>query len=105
VNGKNHPQEGEHSPMVETQIQIINEVGLHLRPLHLFIQVANEYEAELSIQNGTSESGWVNAKSIIEVLTLAVEQNHFINLKAEGDDEVEALKALTDLIESDFEVE
>ena len=91
--------------MEETRIQIINEVGLHLRPLHLFIQVANEYNAEIEIQNATSESDWVNAKSILGVLTLAVEQNHFINLKAEGEDGAEALKALTALVESDFIVE
>jgi len=89
--------------MLETQIQIVNEVGLHLRPLHLFIQIANEFEAEIQIQNATSGSDWKNAKSILEVLTLAVEQNHFINLKAVGEDEAEAIKALTALIEADFE--
>ena len=91
--------------MKQIRIQIINEVGLHLRPLHVFIQTANEFDASLEVRNASSETEWVNAKSILEVLTLAVEQNHFIELKAEGKDEAEAIEALKSLIESDFQVE
>ncbi len=59
----------------------------------------------MDVRNASSESEWVNAKSILDVLTLAVEQNHFIELKAEGVDEAEAIEALKSLIESDFQVE
>lgn len=91
--------------MKQVRIQVVNEVGLHLRPLHLFIQAANEFDASIEIRNATSDSEWVNAKSILEVLTLAVEQKHFIELKAEGEDEAEAIEALKSLIESDFQDE
>ncbi len=88
--------------MNQVRIQVINEVGLHLRPLHLFLLTVNEFDSSIEMRNASSESEWKNAKSILDVLTLAVEQNHFIELKAEGEDEAEAIDALKSLIESDF---
>jgi len=90
--------------MLQTRVQVINEVGLHARPASLFIQAANEFQSDIEIRNETAGSDWVDAKSILSVLMLAVEQNHIIELRAEGADAEEAIKALKALIESDFQV-
>lgn len=58
----------------------------------------SKYEADVSIRNVTKQSGWVNAKSILSVLTLGVEKGHEIELEAEGQDEAEAIQALALLI-------
>jgi phosphotransferase system HPr (HPr) family protein len=44
----------------------------------------------------------VNAKSILRVLGLGAEQNHEIEISAEGEDAQEALAALASLVQSNF---
>jgi phosphotransferase system HPr (HPr) family protein len=44
----------------------------------------------------------VNAKSILKVLTLGVQQNHQIRIEANGEKAEEALQALKALVDSDF---
>jgi len=91
--------------MPQIRVQVINEVGLHARPASLFIQTANKFQSNIEVRNETAGSDWADAKSILSVLMLAVEQDHFIGLRAEGPDAEEAIKALQALIESDFHVD
>jgi len=88
--------------MQKITLQVINEVGLHARPASEFVKLAGGFKADIKIRNTTTNSNLVDAKSILSVLTLGVEKNHEIELTAEGDDEVQALAALRELIESDF---
>lgn len=88
--------------MQEIQLVIVNEVGLHLRPLKMFIETTNEFESEIQIRNVTKSSEWVNGKSILKILTLVVEQNNEIELRIEGLDETAAVKAIKEVVESDF---
>jgi len=88
--------------MQEIQLVIVNEVGLHLRPLKMFIETTNEFESEIQIRNVTKNSEWVNGKSILNILTLVVEQNNEIGLKIDGLDEVAAVRAIKEVVESDF---
>lgn len=88
--------------MQEIQLLIVNEVGLHLRPLKMFIETTNEFESEIQIRNVTKSSEWVNGKSILKILTLVVEQNNEIELRIEGLDETAAVKAIKEVVESDF---
>lgn len=88
--------------MQEIQLVIVNEVGLHLRPLKMFIETTNEFESEIQIRNVTKSSEWVNGKSILKILTLVVEQNNEIELRIEGLDETAAVKAINEVVESDF---
>lgn len=81
---------------------INNPVGLHARPAALFVKLANQFTAEISIKNLSGEGEWVNAKSILSLLTAGVAQGHRIAIRTEGCDEVEALEALSRLIRSDF---
>ena len=91
--------------MPQTRVQVINEVGLHARPASLFIQGASEFQSNIEVRNETTGSDWVDAKSILSVLMLAVEKDHYIELRAEGPDAEEAIKTLEELIESDFHVD
>jgi len=83
-------------------VQVINEVGLHARPAAVFIQCAKGFSASIKIRNATQESRFVDAKSILGILTLGVEQGHEIELEIEGEDEAEAARALKTLIETNF---
>ena len=88
--------------MLESTIQVKHNAGLHARPASLFVQTANKYKSTLMVKNVTTEGSFVDAKSIIMILTLGVMKDHVIHLQAEGEDAETALADLTQLIESNF---
>jgi len=81
-------------------VKIRNKLGLHLRPASRLVKLASEFaEAEINIsKDGQS----VNAKSIMGVIMLAAEQGSELVIEATGAKAVEAVAALTQLIESGF---
>lgn len=88
--------------MQTIRLKVINEVGLHARPAAEFVRTAAQFKCKLTVRNTTKDSAGVDAKSILSVLTLGVEKNHEIELSAEGEDEMQAIQTLRELIESDF---
>lgn len=76
--------------------------GLHARPASLFCNFANKYRSNVQVRNATTVTGFVNAKSILLVLTLGVVQGHEIEITAEGDDEEKTIQDLKIQIESNF---
>jgi phosphotransferase system HPr (HPr) family protein len=88
--------------MAEATIQIRNKVGLHARPASLFVQTAAKFSSKVRVKNLTANGNFVDAKSIIMVLTLGVMKDHEVVIQTEGEDADAALAALKSLIESDF---
>lgn len=86
--------------MPETTVIVTNEVGLHARPAAAFVKTANKYSSDISVVYGETIG---NAKSILTILTMGVNQNAEIKIVAEGDDAEEALTALETLVKNDFE--
>lgn len=84
------------------KIKITHPAGLHARPASLFVQTANKYTSEITVQNLIDKSDVANAKSILSVLILGVMQDHEIEIIAKGDDAEEATKALKALVEDNF---
>jgi phosphocarrier protein len=85
--------------MQEVTLCVLHEVGLHARPAALFVQTAKQFKSDVKVGKDDTE---VNAKSILSILTLGVNQNTVITIKAEGEDEEEAVTALQELVESNF---
>lgn len=88
--------------MPEITLTVTHEVGLHARPAALFVRTAGQFDADVRVSHDEKEG---NAKSILQVLTLGVEQGSVITVRAEGGDADQALEALRELVESNFEVE
>lgn len=88
--------------MQKLTIPIQAAEGLHARPAHLFCARAQKYQSEIKVKNLSTNSGTVNAKSILLILTLGVVQGHEIEITASGLDETEAIGGLKNLIESNF---
>ncbi|MCD4672637.1 MAG: HPr family phosphocarrier protein [Anaerolineaceae bacterium] len=86
--------------MPETTVIVTNEVGLHARPASAFVQTANKFLCDISVVYGENVG---NAKSILTILTMGVNQNAEIKIVAEGNDADEALVALESLVKNDFE--
>ena len=88
--------------MAEATIQVKHKAGLHARPASLFVQTANKFSSNIRVKNLTAEGGFVDAKSIIMVLTLGVIRDHEVLIQTDGADADTALRALTSLIENNF---
>jgi phosphotransferase system HPr (HPr) family protein len=84
------------------KLTLRNAVGLHARPAALFVKTAAQFHATLRVRNLTRATDWVNARSILLVLGLGVEQNHEIELSASGEDAPAAVQAIAALVQSNF---
>jgi len=85
--------------LINTDFKIMHEDGLSARPAALFVQVASKFDSRIWVE---IDSKKVNAKSIMGIMSLGVGQDDEITIIIEGDDEENALKALTELIDSNF---
>lgn len=88
--------------MPSLDLTVNHEVGLHARPAAEFVKLAATFPCDIQIRNLTTEANPVNAKSILSVLTLGVNQGHRIQIDADGEQQNEALEAIKALIESNF---
>jgi phosphocarrier protein HPr len=84
---------------LERKVRILNKLGMHARPAALFVQTANQFEADISVRKGKQT---VNGKSIMGLMMLAAGPNTQIVLIAEGRDAEEALNALERLFLNKF---
>jgi phosphotransferase system HPr (HPr) family protein len=88
--------------MPNIELPVLHSVGLHARPASLFVKQAAKFPCAISITNLSGAGKCVNAKSILSVLTLGVQQGHRVRIEAEGDQAEAALQALQQLIASNF---
>ncbi len=88
--------------MAEATIPVKHKVGLHARPASLFVQTAAKFSSKIQVKNLTTNGNFVDAKSIIMVLTLGVMRDHEVVIQADGTDADAALEALKSLIEGNF---
>ena len=85
--------------MVEAQLVIRNQLGLHARACAMFVKTAARYRSQVFASRDDLE---VNGKSIMGVMMLAAEEGATIRVRAEGEDEQDALRALEELVAGKF---
>ncbi|QCJ48241.1 MULTISPECIES: phosphocarrier protein HPr [Haloprofundus] len=83
---------------MERTVTIVPEAGLHARPASKFVQTANEYDAEVTIEKIDGDGGPVNAASMLSVTSLNAAHGDEVRLAAEGDDAEAALDALEEIL-------
>lgn len=86
--------------MLNEDVEIINQLGLHARAAAKLVKVASAFEATIDIERDDHK---VNAKSIMGVMMLAASQGSTLTVSAKGADEVEAMDAVLDLINNRFD--
>jgi phosphocarrier protein len=79
---------------------VLNEKGLHARPAAKLAQAAQRFDSVITIVMNGQE---VDAKSILDILTLAAGHGANLELRAQGDDAGQALDALADLFKNRFQ--
>jgi len=85
--------------VVETELLIRNQLGLHARACALFVKTAAKFSSHVLVSRDDLE---VNGKSIMGVMMLAAEEGSTIKVKTDGADEQAALTALAELVNGKF---
>lgn len=81
--------------MIERQVVVRSNVGLHARPAASFVQEALKHRCKIQVEfKGRKADG----KSILQVLGLGIGRDQEIIIRADGPDEVEAITALINLV-------
>lgn len=81
--------------MPQRTLKIQNSLGLHLRPVSLFVEEAGKYQSQVFI---SKDGIRVNGKSPIGIMMLAAGKDSAITIEAVGDDAEDALDSLEDLV-------
>ena len=85
--------------MISIELVLKNEAGLHARPACLFIKEASKFKSDIFIEKNYKQ---YIAKSLLGILSMAASKGDKIIIKADGEDEKEALEALKLLVDSNF---
>jgi phosphocarrier protein len=86
--------------VTERQIEIKNKLGLHARAAAKLVHTAARFKSDIKVRKGNEE---VDGKSILGILLLAAARGSTILVKANGEDEIEALDAIEKLIDAKFD--
>ena len=90
------------SPTLSKQLEIKNRLGLHARAAAQLVQVASQFEADITI---TKEGQVVDGKSILGLMMLAAGQGSYIEVSASGAQAADALAAIERLMDQKFNEE
>ncbi len=83
----------------QAEVEIVNELGLHLRAAAAFAKLAERYQSEVTLERDELAA---NGKSVIALVTLAAAKGSMVRVIAEGGDAEDAVSALVELIEERF---
>ena len=85
--------------MVQAYLKVNNKNGLHLRPAGNICKESIKYNCKIEI---ISRSSIANAKSVLSILGICIKYGDDIEIRCDGQDEIEALEALTILADNNF---
>ncbi|MGB1236797.1 MAG: HPr family phosphocarrier protein [Pseudomonadales bacterium] len=86
--------------MHAVDIEIINKLGLHARAASKLVSVTTKYASDIKIAKGET---CVDGKSIMSLMMLAATKGTVLQIRASGDDQAEAIAAISALIDNRFD--
>lgn len=88
--------------MTERILSIVNKLGLHARAAAKFVATASEFKSDIKVARQDRPEQQVNGKSIMGMMMLAAAKGSDIIVSAEGNDELDALNQIENLINNYF---
>ena len=85
--------------MTSRSVTIRNQLGMHARAAARFVHTASSFASHVWVRRGEKV---MDGKSILGILLLAAGQGALLTISAEGHDELAAVDALADLVNSGF---
>jgi phosphocarrier protein HPr len=86
--------------MVDREVVVVPEAGLHARPAARFVKEAKNYGSNIVVIKDGVE---VNAKSSLRLMTLGAKHGDKVVIRAEGEDEEAAVEALVTILSEEEE--
>ena len=83
--------------MISKNLTVVNPSGLHLRPAGVLSQTAMKFKSDITIVSGEKK---IVAKSVLNVMAAGIKCGTEITLICDGEDEEEAMKTVSQAIES-----
>ena len=81
--------------MQTVEVTIVNENGLHTRPGKNFVRACKQFESDITVQKGEKK---VSGKSLMKLMSAGICKDDTIQIHAEGSDEFEAVKYLSEFV-------
>lgn len=87
--------------MLETEIKIVNQLGLHARAAAQLVRLAGRFSSRIILKRADNNL-FADAKSILSVLTLAAGKGTILILEVDGEDEHAAFEEIKTLFANGF---
>lgn len=81
--------------MMEKFIKIQLNGGLEARPIAMLVQVASQYESSVYLE---TEGKKVNAKSIMGMMSLTLDNGESVKVITDGEDQQEAMQGIEEYL-------
>jgi phosphocarrier protein HPr len=82
---------------VYKSIVVQNKYGLHMRPAHRFMELANQFPCKVKVKMGHRE---VSGKSILDLTTLGAQCGATLMITCSGEQAEECLAALVQFVDA-----
>jgi phosphocarrier protein NPr len=83
----------------EKTLTIVNKLGLHARAATQLVQLANQFDAQITLIKGDKTA---NANSVLGLMMLESHQGEQVKVISEGSDAIDAMAAIESLIVGKF---
>lgn len=84
--------------MQQEEFIIIKEEGVHARPASIIVKLAHKFSSNITLEKDGQQ---VNCKSIMGILELTITCGSTVIIKADGEDEKEAIEAIASLFKKE----
>ena len=87
---------GEEAMKKKLKIPVLHQLGIHLRAGAQLVKAVSRFKSKILVSNGSGYA--VNAKNLIDLLTIGAIYGSVLEFSAEGEDASEAIEAIRGLL-------
>ena len=85
--------------IIKKTLTIKNELGLHARSAAMIVRALERYRSSVFLERDGNQ---VDARSLLDILTLACPKDSRVVVRADGDDAREAVDSIQKLVDDKF---
>ena len=89
-------------PIASHDIIVSNKLGLHARPAMQFVDLASQFQSNITVEKFGEDPMEVDGKSVMQMITLAATEGTAMRTVADGEDAQQAVEKLAELFDSKF---
>lgn len=86
---------------IRTEVEVLGERGLHLRPAYQIVECAKNYQARLEFIYNSER---VDGRSILSIVSLGAGEGAKLTVESEGDDAEPLVAQIVELFETGFPI-